>query len=82
MQNTVNESSNDFARDLPFQMDFDALVTFGPNIEMEQTPRDVFNVMEADQPLYQRYITEFVWNSAPAGTLFGETMEVCRNAKA
>lgn len=62
-------------------MDFDAVVTFGPNIEMEQTPRDVFLVMEANQELYQRYITEFVWNAAPEGTQFGETREVSRNAK-
>ena len=57
-------------------MDFDAVVNFGPNIATQPTPRDVFVVMEASEPLYQTYITDYVWNSAPEGTQFVEVMEV------
>ena len=77
---TVNEATNDFERDLPFQMDFDAVVTFGPNVETQPTPRDVFVVMEASEALYQTYITDYVWESAPDGTQFVEVMEVRHGA--
>lgn len=46
---------------LPFKMDFDALVSFHPNITQAPTQNDLFRVMQATEDDYADYIKNYVW---------------------
>jgi len=78
---TLNEATNDFERELPFQMDVDAIASFRSTLEPQPTPRDMFTVMQATDAQYQDYIRQFVWTAEPEGTIFASTMTVTFLAK-
>jgi hypothetical protein len=49
-------------------MDFDAIVTFFPNVTQAPTPSDLFRVMQAEgTDDYEDYIRDYVWKSEPVG---------------
>ena len=54
----------------PFNMDFDAVVTFTDAVSPTPSLTDVFNVMTATEATYQQYIQNYVWNSQPQGLFF------------
>jgi hypothetical protein len=64
----VNDSNFTLGADLPFRMDFDAIVTFFPNVTQAPTASDLFEVMQADgTSAYEDYISNNVWKSEPLG---------------
>lgn len=44
-----------------FTMDFDALVSFHPNITQAPTQNELFQVMQAREDDYADYIRNYVW---------------------
>jgi hypothetical protein len=64
----VENSNFTLGAEIPFEMDFDAIVTFFPNVTQAPSSSDLFRVMQADGTAdYETYITDYVWKSEPMG---------------